>query len=60
MEMMRTMILTIISYEYTRYLAHDSLSLYSDDEFENASLNSSFCLIVNSFSKQIATRTVLK
>ena len=32
MKMMMTMILTIISYEYTRYLAHDSLSLYSDDE----------------------------
>ena len=35
-------------------------SLNSYDMFENASLNSSFCLIVNSFSKQIATRTALK
>lgn len=42
MKMMMTMILTIISYEYTRFLARDSLSLYSDDEFENASLNSLF------------------
>ena len=42
MKMMMTMILTIISYEYTRFLAHDSLSLYSDDEFEDSSLNSSF------------------
>ena len=42
MKMMMTMILTIISCEYTRYLAHDSLSLCSDDEFENASLNFSF------------------
>ena len=41
-KMMMTMILTIISFEYTRSLAHDSHSLYSDYEFENASLNSSF------------------
>ena len=42
LKMMMTMILKIISCEYTRFLAHDSLSLYSDDEFENASLNSLF------------------
>lgn len=42
LKMMLTMILKIISCEYTRFLAHDSLSLYSDDEFENASLNSLF------------------
>ena len=35
-------------------------SLYSYDMFENASLIPHFCLIVNSFSKQIATRTALK
>ena len=42
LKMMMTMILKIISCEYTRFLTHDSLSLYSDDEFENASLNSLF------------------